>query len=463
MKEAMKPANNGQITIGQSVTISNLEITNPQSVAIIKAAESDGRDVVEYVTSAVEIGVQALQVSSVTLGVEAITTEIANAQTSMATVTKNLNEDIKKQLSDLTGKEGVLIKSIEQQLVSFADELEKLTGGEHSPIREGIKIQLDALNKGLLDGFSRVAGNQRDEMAKLLDIENPQSPLRLLAANLKSVGDSVAAIQTKLDENKGAAVEAVRGTKKGGDYEVVAIEAVAEIARRSQDEPLATGGSTGKGTSKKGDGVVRLREGLSVKANLVVEAKDMSSKKTDTARLKYWSEQAEAARKNRNAIGFLGLCKNIEDMPGKQRIIALDKLGQNLVLAYDPEKGEDEFLALVYQVVKMHCLSMVSNGVEINPAAMSAYIQESFDQLKKLDAIDTAVLQIRKQANNISSTAEEIKDALTKHLNSIRRELHGSVQQLTLENEVQLALPETENELELTEEEFKKLFEEESN
>lgn len=457
----MTQANKGQIKIGQTVEISNLEISDPQTVATLKAAEADGRDVADYVTSAVEIGVKALQVTGVNLGMEALADGIANAETSMVNVTKNLNEDIKKQLSELTGKEGVLVKSIQEQLKDFANALEKLTGGENSPIREGIKIQLDALNKALLDGFIRVAGSQRGEMAKLLDIENPQSPLRLLAANLKVVGESVAAIQSKLDENKGAAIEAVRGTKKGGDYETVAIEAVAEIARRSQDEPLATGGSTGKGTSKKGDGVVRLREGLSVKANLVVEAKDMSSKKTDTARLKYWSDQAEAARQNRDAIGFLGLCKNIEDMPGKQRIIALDKLGQNLVLAYDPEKGEDEFLALVYQVVKMHCLSMVSNGVEINPAAMSAYIQESFTQLKKLDAIDTSVRRIRTEANNISSTAEEVKDALTKHLNAIRRELIGSVQQLTLDNETPLALPDSEEYQILTEEEAENLFNDE--
>lgn len=448
----MNQANNGQIRIGQIVEISNLEISDPQTIATLKAAEAEGRDLVEYVTSALEIGVKALQVTGVNLGVEALADGIASAENSMVNITDNLNKDIKKQLGELTGKEGPLAKTIEQQLVNFSKALEGLAGDDNSPIRQGIKIQLDALNKGLLDGFTRVAGSQRDEMAKLLDIENPQSPLRLLAANLRVVGDSVAAIQTKLDENKGAAVEAIRGTKKGGDYESVAIEAVAEIARRSQDEPLATGGSTGKGTSKKGDGVVRLREGLSVKANLVVEAKDMSSKKTDTARLKYWSDQAEAARQNRDAIGFLGLCKNIEDMPGKQRIIALDKLGQNLVLAYDPDKGEDEFLALVYQVVKMHCLSMVSNGVEINPAAMSAYIQESFTQLKKIDAIDTSVRRIRTEANNISSTAEEVKDALTKHLNSIRRELIGSVQQLTLENETPLALPESEEDLESTDE-----------
>jgi hypothetical protein len=145
-------------------------------------------------------------------------------------------------------------------------------------------------------------------------------------------------------------------------------------------------------------------------------------------------------------------------MPGKQRIIALDKLGQNLVLAYDPDKNEEEFLALVYQVVKMHCLSMVSNGVEINPAAMAAYIQESFDHLKQLDNIDVSVRRIRTEATNISNTSEVVKDALTKHLNAIKRELAGSVEQLTIANSEPLAISDSEDELVLTEEDFQKLF-----
>lgn len=454
----MKETPSGQIKIGQTVEITKMEISNPQVVATIKAAQADGRNLVEYLTNAIEIGVKALQVTGVTLGIDQLADGIANAESAMTVASKHLAEDLKKHLKEITGTDGTLVKSIEEQLQEFATELEKLTGGENSPIREGINNQLNALSKNLLDGFNRVASTQRDDMAKLLDIENSQSPLRLLAGNLKQVGDAVAAIQSKLDENKGAAIEAVKGTAKGGDYEVVAIEAVAEIARHSKDEPLATGNTPGKGTSKKGDGVIRLKEGLSVKANLVVEAKDVSSKKTDLAKLRYWQGQAEAARKNRNAIGFLGLCKNLEDMPGKQRIIALDKLGQNLVLAFDPDKNEEEFLALVYQVVKMHCLSMVSNGVEVNPAAMAAYVQESFNQLNKIDEIETSVRRIRKEANSISSISEEIRDALTQHLNSIRRELQGSVQQLTLETDNIVALPELEEHLSLSEEDLEKFF-----
>jgi hypothetical protein len=431
----------GTIKVGSTVVIESLEISDAQVVATLKAAETENRDLVEYITASVEIGVKALQATGVNLGIEQLADGISDAEKAMIKASKDLAENLGEKLTAIAGEQGTLTTGIAERLQNFADQLETITGGENSPIREGMKVQLADLSKALLDNINRVSTNQKDDIAKLLDIQNPQSPLRLMSVNLSQLGESVTRIQTTLDEAKGRAIESVKGTRKGTTYETKAIEAVAEIARASSDEPLATGGTPGKGTSKKGDGVVRLREGLTVKANLVVEAKDMSSKKTDIARLKYWNDQAEGARKTRGAIGFLGLCKNLSDMPGGQRIIALDKQGQNLVLAYDPDNNEDEMLALVYQVVKMHCLSVVSNGVEINPAAMNSYVESSLAILERFETITGAAGKIKTQADSILSNTESIKDDLSTHLRSMRREIAGVVQQITLESEKTLELP----------------------
>jgi len=443
----MKNTNRGTVTVSNTVVIESLEISDAQVVAIVKAAQDDNRNLVDYISTSVKIGVSALQATGVNLGIEQLADGIANAEVAMGRASKNLAENLTEKLESLAGEEGSFTKRIDELLEDFAGELEKMTGGENSPIREAMRKQLEVMSKSLTDNFTRTTITQKDEIAKMLDIENPQSPLRVMAQNLNNLGESVVRIQTTLDEAKGRAVESFRGTRKGGTYETSAIAAVSEIARASSDEPLATGGTPGKGgTGKKGDGVIRLREGLTVKANLVVEAKDMSSKKTDIARLKYWSDQAEGARKTRGAIGFLGLCKNLSDMPGGARIVALDKLGQNLVLAYDPDKNEDEMLALVYQVVKMHCLSVVSTGVEINPAAMNSYVENSLAILDRFDAIDGAVGRIKTQADTIRTVTEGIKDDLTSHLRSMRREIAGAVQQITLENNKPLELPALDDE-----------------
>jgi hypothetical protein len=310
-KEIMNNRSNAVVIVGSQVELQSLVISEPTIVAAFKAAEADSRDLGEYAKGALEIGVKALQVTGVSLGIEQLSDGITGAQQAMSGAAKKLSEDLTARMEAVAGADGDLSKALSLNIAQFAKQLEELTGGEKSPIREGIKAQLEALSKGLLEGFSKVALTQREETARLLDIESPQSPLRLLASNLKGLSESVTELHTKLDQSKGAELESQAGTRKGGTYEKVAIDAVAHIARMSQDEPLATGGSTERGTSKKGDGVVRLREGLVVKANLVVEAKNMSTKKTDVAKLKYWNEQAEGARKNRGAIGFLGLCKNL--------------------------------------------------------------------------------------------------------------------------------------------------------
>lgn len=437
----MSKTTNAKITVGSTVVIESLELSDAQVVATVKAAEAENRDLVEYLTTSIEIGVKALQLTGVNLGIEQLADGISDAENAMIKASNDLATNLSEKLTAIAGDKGTLTTGIAERLQNFAEQLEKITGGENSPIREGMKVQLADLSNSVIDNINRISANQKDEIAKMLDIQNPQSPLRLMSVNLSQLGESVTRIQTTLDEAKGRAIESVKGTRKGTTYETKAIEAVSEIARASSDEPLATGGTPGKGTSKKGDGVVRLREGLTVKANLVVEAKDMSSKKTDIARLKYWNEQAEGARKTRGAIGFLGLCKNLSDMPGGQRIIALDKQGQNLVLAYDPDNNEDEMLALVYQVVKMHCLSVVSSGVEINPAAMNSYVESSLAILERFETITGAAGKIKTQADSILSNTESIKDDLSTHLRSMRREIAGVVQQITLESEKTLELP----------------------
>jgi hypothetical protein len=127
-------------------------------------------------------------------------------------------------------------------------------------------------------------------------------------------------------------------------------------------------------------------------------------------------------------------------MPGGQRISVLDKLGQNVVLAYDPDNDSPELLSLVYQVVKMHSLSVVGSGVDVNPAAINSYVEESFVILDRFESLHDAVAKIKSNATKVSSISETIKDELTGHLRSIRREVAGNAEQLVLKVEQPLEL-----------------------
>lgn len=125
-------------------------------------------------------------------------------------------------------------------------------------------------------------------------------------------------------------------------------------------------------------------------------------------------------------------------MPGGQRLIALNKMGRNFVVAYDQELGEEEFLGLVYQVVKMHCLSTVSTGVELNLVALQSYVEGGLAKLTDFAKVDVEVATIRKSAGRILEISEALKDDINSYLRSIRREIDGGVQQVSLEPMVPL-------------------------
>lgn len=409
-----------------SVEVANFTTDAPSIVVAMRSLVDAGQVEGDAFHKILEIGSQVVSLGAHSAGSEKLEASVEQARKDISTVANSFEENLKKQIAALSGNDGDLAKAISGHIQNLAETLEELTAGEDSPVRESIKRQLEVMSTKLIQDFMTFNTAQKDQIATLLDVSSPTSPLRPVTEKLESLSRGIDGVNLALAEARGRKAEAVKGTSKGTDYESDAIDSVKRIAFAHKDEPMATGNSPTRGTSKKGDGVVGLREGLTVKAHLVVEAKDVSSKKTDSARLTYWRKQAEGARKTRGAIGFLGLCKNIEDMPGGHRVYALDQLGQNLVVAYDPEKGEDEILDLAYTVVKMHCLSVLSSGLEINPAAINRYVEESIALLDKFGDVDSSVKLIKTHADKITGTAADLRDDLLANLRALKREVASS-------------------------------------
>jgi hypothetical protein len=261
-------------------------------------------------------------------------------------------------------------------------------------------------------------------MAKLLNPDEATSPLRVLATQSESQNkvliEAISRVQTTLDVKKGKAIESQRGHLKGNDYEADAMAVVKAIAIASNDEAEGTGSNPDATGSKKGDGVIGLREGLVVKAKIVAEAKD----RKDMNR-KYWLNEADAARKTRGAIGFLGLCKSIDNMPGGQRIMALDQTGQAIVMAFDPSEDDPELLALVYQVVKMHSLVVVSSGDAVNMAALSRYVQDSMASLMKFDDMSRLGKNVVRDSKKLLDLVDDTRNDIQDNLRKIAREISG--------------------------------------
>ncbi len=413
-----------EVRVETDLIITNLVVSDKQVVAAMHVAKEQGRDLEEYVTNAVEIGIKALLTASVGIGVESLITEVDQTNAAIKRGTAELTTSIKEQVESFASPEGPLAKSFLSHLDSFGVVLESLTAGEDSPIRKALSAQLEGLRKEVTEEFTRQNNHQKDAMAKLLDPDDATSPLRVLSTQSDSqnkvVLEAISRIQSTLDVQKGKAIEAQRGHLKGHDYEADAMSVVKAIAIASNDEAEGTGSNPDATGSKKGDGVIGLREGLVVKAKIVAEAKD----RKDLSR-KYWLNEADAARKTRGAIGFLGLCKSVDKMPGGQRIMALDQTGQSIVMAFDPAEDDPELLALVYQVVKMHSLVVVSSGDSVNMAALSRYVQDSMGSLMKFDDMSRLGKNVVRDSKKMLELADETRNDIQDNLRAMAREISG--------------------------------------
>ena len=422
------------IVIGSSVEVKSFSITDEKVVSAFKIEKAEGRSTAAYLENIIAVGSQVVGIANAGAGIEKLSDGIAQTEKSMATATKKFNDEIAKKLEELTGEDSPLSLQVSSIISEFAEQIEGLTADENSPIREGIKKQMTDMATAIKDDFARQYGLQKDELIRRLNPDAEGSPFAVFGHEISQMRESIAGITLTLSENRGKELEKKKGTDKGRTFEKAVMEVVAAIATGSGDDAEHTGDVPGL-SGKMGDGVITLKSGLKRIARVVVEAKD--KKLTEAA----WHKEAEGSMKNRNAVGFLGVCKNLGDMPNSQRLIALDDAGQQLVVCFNPDGNEStELLALVYQVVKMHTLNVQNSGENINVQAMSLFVQQSLKQLEKFTRLESLAKGIKTQADKIIEEAGDINDELNRHLRSMRRELSGVEPLLMLDDAAPLEI-----------------------
>ena len=415
----MSNPNKASIEVGVTVEVKNFVITDEKVISAFKVELEEGRSAETYLQNIISVGNQVLGIANAGAGVEKLSDGIAQTEKAMASATKKFNEDISKKMEEITGEDSALASKLNEIVDEFAGHIEGLTADEDSPIREGIKKQMADMAKKMMDDFTRQSLVTRDEILAKLNPETDGSPFAIFGHELETVKDGLATLNLSLAENKGKELESKKGTDKGRTFEKKVMDVVASIASGSGDDAEHTGDIPGL-TGRMGDGVITAKSGLKRIARIVVEAKD--KKLTEAA----WHKEAAGSMKNRDAIGFLGVCKNLEDMPNKQRLIALDDVGQQLVVCFDPDGDEPrDLLALVYQVVKMHTLNVQNAGDNLNVQAMRLFVEQSLKQLEKFNRLSSLANGIKRDADKIVKESEDISDELTRHLRSLRREIIG--------------------------------------
>jgi hypothetical protein len=178
---------------------------------------------------------------------------------------------------------------------------------------------------------------------------------------------------------------------------------------------------------KAGDGVVSLKpNGDKVKARIVLEAKNTALNNSQ------WQEEIANGKANRDATGFIGFCKYVDDMPNKNRIMIVDR--QTMILAFDPEKDDLQLALIIYQIVKMNTLSLSGDLDENKVNEINDELDAAFNALKEFDVLTKNAVAIKNSADTIHTTAGALKGKIAAHLSAIQGSIDVELTPLVLED-----------------------------
>ena len=403
-----------------SVTVTSHVITDLDVVLAFKAAEEQKRDLSGFFDLIVRIGALATSVTSANMSAEKIEASVLQASASIRGVSEQLERSIEKRMIDFSSADGDLVKGFASIIEDMKSDLEALADGEEAPFKNAVVKVLQDADQKIQASVAKEMSKQKEDIATLLDIASPTSPLRALAMQIEGIGTAIAKVQEDVTKEKAIANVLEAGVVGGLDYEEEVILWVQRIASANGDDCEPTGNITGNiSKSKKGDGIVDLKVGGNTRARIVLEAKNRQLSKLD------WERERDGSKANRAATSFIGLCKYLDDMPNGNRVLILDPT--SIVVAFNPEIDDPELLVLIYRVIKLNALSGSGSIDEVNVVEVNTNLEEAVKALAKFTAITKEISAIKGSADRIAGQAIEIKNAISERLFAAQSAMHLSL------------------------------------
>jgi hypothetical protein len=231
-----------------------------------------------------------------------------------------------------------------------------------------------------------------------------------------------------MQQNAAVAQVIENSAHSGLPYEDQVISSIQMIAGLAGDDCFATGKTTGDLPGRySGDGVVNLKSnGDKIRARIVLEAKNTPMDKPK------WDKEILHGKANRDATGFIGFSKHIEQMPNKNRIMIIDR--QTMILAFDPEKDDLQLALIIYQIVKMNALASSGALDENKVSEINDELDLAIKSLKKFDSLTKSAKTIENSAKGMYGTLKEMKGQMLDHLNAIQGVVDIDLPPLELES-----------------------------
>lgn len=315
-----------------------------------------------------------------------------------------------------------LIKKLTDNLDDFArQKLEKIFDADNGVLKQTMDTYLgtggkledlfDPEQKGsAISKFSSILDTHfkgsDSEFAKLLDHDNPDSPIASLKNDL--IDHYLKDMRDKLIGEEAAEEEREKGTAKGRKYQENVFERINNICGPFQDTPDYTADVNGKlPKSKVGDVVVTINPNSTGGAvvKMVFEAKDSGS-----YNIAKTQKELDEAKENRDAcVGVAVFTSNT----CPDECYPLYQYGNDKVICtYDTDDSNALSLNLAYRIARIEALRRlnINDCQQIDSIKIHSLITNGFDKLKSI--------------SNIKRKVTELSNSVYKDLDDLQNELH---------------------------------------
>lgn len=418
MSEAtVRPLSSTAVKVApDKVMITGLVVEDPAVIALYIQAQNAGEDLGLLTTQLLALAARASALTGATKEAGALGVAVDQARNEINRTTTEAAKQIQTLVSGVAGPEGAVVTSIDELLDQLTGSVNDVVAGENGPLKEAINKTMGEARAELSRAVSSRLTEHRDEVAKLLDPNDPQSPLKSVSIDLQRLDAAMAEIKTLLDKSKGAEEVADKSTFKGRPYEEFAVAELSEVVVAMGDTCESTGDRQGR-SRKSGDAVVEIEGGLAGVVRLVMEAK------SGAMTMDEWRKEADKALVNRESQVFLGMAQGDASMPMSGQRIWYDE--PHLMVIKHGYDDEIDLLRTVVHLLKAEAISQGADVDDIDLADLRGALSAGLKELDSFEKLQRSLSSALKNVQSAQGEATSINEAIRMRLATAMTALQG--------------------------------------
>ncbi len=401
-----------RITVtSDTIGLDSLTLTDASLAAFVRDTPEPDR--VGLVERALRIGLLTLCNAGVSMSADVVKAEferlLERIQTSQERAAEALAATLRDNFGDTDGR-------LPQTLERFLGDDGKLRRLTHDLFDENRRESAIGRLNELLGRYFDGDGSR---LAQLLDPTRQGSPLHQfrdeVTDEFRRLTERITAIEAGA---KARAEERARGTAKGGDFEDVLEDRLAELTHGAGDFLERTGTDAGDALrSKKGDFVVGIdpTRTRGVDVRIAVEAKDR------TVSLRRFAGELADARDNRRAAVALAVFTPLAAPAG---VAPLTVIGTDVYCVYDPEADDAIALEAAYWLARALALATLRDaGVSLEVPAVQAALDEMVRGVGEVQGMKVKLTSIAGAADAVSQSLDRMRITVLRSVKDLEAQL----------------------------------------